>query len=471
MLRDDPSHAAPRTGPAASAGPAILWRARGEARLTRQAADQFEVRYRGSTAALTGLTPGMIAGLEQLFFEGAGEGALTDPLLDEAPSALAEWYCHLDLLQRQTAIEWVASDGLGELARLTALTGAFRPAFTPLDPSVTYTLSGFVFLRALGEAWVAESPLAHARVRLSRRGAALLAGLPIPGTPVELLTAATDAAPGVDSLLLLLSAAGMLTPTDESGRSEADAAAHAKGWSFPDALFHFRSREGRSDGAFGARPGSPKPEPLPREGTVSPDRIALERPAPGGNDGLGDLLAARRSVRTYGAEPVSLDKLSQLLFRVAGDIPGDPVRRSYPSGGATYPLQLYVVSAHCNGLGAGVFRYDPASHALDRISTGATELDNLIHMYEGKAASDPLQVLLLVTVEMGRVTRRYDGIGYSLVLKEVGALFQSLYLVATAMDLAPCAIGMGNGEVAARSLGVDPLAEAVVGEFALGSRG
>jgi hypothetical protein len=45
-----------------------------------------------------------------------------------------------------------------------------------------------------------------------------------------------------------------------------------------------------------------------------------------------------------------------------------------------------------------------------------------------------------------------------------------MYLVATAMNLAPCAIGAGNSDLFAAAVGTDYYAETSVGEFILGSR-
>jgi hypothetical protein len=44
-----------------------------------------------------------------------------------------------------------------------------------------------------------------------------------------------------------------------------------------------------------------------------------------------------------------------------------------------------------------------------------------------------------------------------------------MYLVATAMGLAPCALGGGNSDVFAEAAGTDYYAESSVGEFVLGS--
>ena len=56
------------------------------------------------------------------------------------------------------------------------------------------------------------------------------------------------------------------------------------------------------------------------------------------------------------------------------------------------------------------------------------------------------------------------------LLQKARALYQTLYLVATDMGLAPCAMGGGDSELFAEASGLDSLVEAAVGEFALGTR-
>jgi hypothetical protein len=57
-----------------------------------------------------------------------------------------------------------------------------------------------------------------------------------------------------------------------------------------------------------------------------------------------------------------------------------------------------------------------------------------------------------------------------LILKHVGVLYQTMYCVATAMNLAPCALGGGDSLAFTEATGRDPLEEPCVGEFLLGSR-
>ncbi len=52
----------------------------------------------------------------------------------------------------------------------------------------------------------------------------------------------------------------------------------------------------------------------------------------------------------------------------------------------------------------------------------------------------------------------------------VGVLFQTMYLPAAVMRLAPCALGGGDADLFARAAGTDYRAETSVGEFLLGSR-
>jgi SagB-type dehydrogenase family enzyme len=64
----------------------------------------------------------------------------------------------------------------------------------------------------------------------------------------------------------------------------------------------------------------------------------------------------------------------------------------------------------------------------------------------------------------------YEEMPYAAILKHVGVLYQTMYLVATAMGLAACGLGAGEATAFADATGADPLVEGSVGEFILGSR-
>ena len=86
----------------------------------------------------------------------------------------------------------------------------------------------------------------------------------------------------------------------------------------------------------------------------------------------------------------------------------------------------------------------------------------------GSQATEP-QVLLVLAARLPRVAWKYTGLAYALVLKHVGVVFQTMYLAATAMGLAPCAVGLGDSDLFAQAADADYYAETSVGEFLLGS--
>jgi SagB-type dehydrogenase family enzyme len=78
-------------------------------------------------------------------------------------------------------------------------------------------------------------------------------------------------------------------------------------------------------------------------------------------------------------------------------------------------------------------------------------------------------VVIGITARFQRVSWKYQGVAYALILKQVGVLYQTLYLVATAMGLGPCGVGGGPADLLARAIGADYQVESAVGEFMLGS--
>jgi SagB-type dehydrogenase family enzyme len=155
----------------------------------------------------------------------------------------------------------------------------------------------------------------------------------------------------------------------------------------------------------------------------------------------------------------------------AGPVPMDFALRPYPAGGALYELEVYAVVEACRGLSPGLYHYDGLGHQLVRRAGRTAEVNRLLSeaaRSAGIEATRP-QVLLVLAARLPRVAWKYSCLAYSLVLKDVGVVFQTMYLAATAMGLAPCAIGLGDSDLFAQAAGVDYYAETSVGEFLLGS--
>lgn len=191
------------------------------------------------------------------------------------------------------------------------------------------------------------------------------------------------------------------------------------------------------------------------------------------------VLNARRSIREYyHLAPINIFDLGALLYvschkqGAAVNGRGDTISfRPYPSAGGIHELKVYVAVRECRGLSCGLYEYDHVAHALKLISQKSELVDaHLDHAEEAASLEPGAQVLLLVTTDLPKLAWKYEGIAYSLTLKNLGCLFQTWYLVATAMNLAPCAIGCGDSENFAKTTGIPEHEEALIGEFALGSR-
>jgi SagB-type dehydrogenase family enzyme len=336
---------------------------------------------------------------------------------------------------------------------------------------------------------VLESPLSHARIILNDcRAAALVGALAAPATAAELAERVgglgVDAVAGVLALLLR---AGVL---GEAGAE--DQALALQSWEFHDLLFHARTRRGRFDAPYGAtyRLADRLPPPPALKPAMAgqahelyrPDLERLERDDPP----LARVQAQRRSIREFDAtRPITERQLGAFLFRVArvtdyreGEVstPLGPVRqdfaaRPYPAGGGLYELELYAAIQACNPLAPGLYHYDPAGHRLIRLRGRTPEVAALLRDAAESTATpeDTLQVLLILAARFPRVAWKYESIAYALTLKHVGVLYQTMYLTAAAMGLAPCAIGGGDADLFARAAGTDYCAETSVGEFLLGN--
>jgi SagB-type dehydrogenase family enzyme len=343
-----------------------------------------------------------------------------------------------------------------------------------------------VLLRPAEGGFVLETPLAPGvRMVASPAVLALLLELSRPVTLAALLDAVDERRrPALSGFLDGFVRDGILTPVDGGGAA-AEEVGPLGHWQFNDLLFHARSRRGRNVAQVGASFPlrgrlAPEPELRPAPDGASliplavPDLARLEREdAP-----LTRVLEARRS--RYSTAPVTIGQLGELLyraFRVTGveDVPGADrvVRKVYPSAGSRHPLEAYVVPWSCDGLARGAYRYHAASHALERVAGPGPDVEAFLE--EARVGTGCLDayppVLLILSARFRRTMWKYQSLAYGAILKEVGGLYQTLYLVATAMGLSPCALGAGDSDRFARVMGTDYYRETSVGEFILGGPG
>jgi len=187
---------------------------------------------------------------------------------------------------------------------------------------------------------------------------------------------------------------------------------------------------------FSAACKLPDTEPSPAEDSV---RIILPEPRYDSDVSVEEALLKRRSVRNYTDEALTLQEIAQLLWAAQG-ITDPSGKKTAPSAGALYPLEVYVVVGSVEDVARGVYKYKPQQHELIRVLEGEQR------KALAKAALDQQSVAqgaidIVITAIYDRTTRKYGNRGIRYVHMEAGHAAQNVYLQAVAMNLGMVVIG------------------------------
>ncbi len=150
-------------------------------------------------------------------------------------------------------------------------------------------------------------------------------------------------------------------------------------------------------------------------------------------------LLARRSMRTFSRDPLTVDDLTQLLWAAQG-ITHAQGYRTAPSAGALYPLELYVVVGRVIGLPAGLYRYHGREHAL----ASKSDRDLRAELSAAALHQRPVEraaLTFLLSAVYDRMTAKYGRRGVRYADMEAGHAAQNLCLQAVALDLKSVVIG------------------------------
>ncbi|WP_327022904.1 SagB family peptide dehydrogenase [Micromonospora sp. NBC_01739] len=453
--------------------PLPLWSFRDDVFVEDQPANAAVVLHsRSGESVLTPVGPAIVQALKRMSL---GPTALSNVITEES-----DWTALRSIIDDHPHLV-VHSYGLDPqqpLISVEPLTPAARLAEPAAVPQAPVRLSRFAVIRAEGGTLVIESPLCLHRVILhGPEAVAALATLIRPAVP-------DFDDPVVRALISPLVMAGMLV--DNSGQpldgttTGGDTDPALLGWDPAELFFHTRATLGRHDHDFGAT------YPLGETGRFPP---VVKPPAPGpaielyrptGDDGPGlvETIEAPHGSGYLAVDPVSDRELGTLLYRTArvrSTTVGDPHSaaaasdRPYSSPGRSYELEIYATVHHCDGVPRGVYHYDPAGHRLEPLAVSGAEADEMLETSRVAANLSSLPgVLLSVTARFERVSWKYSGLGYSLVLRNFGALTQLMSLACTALGLSGLRIDAAEIEATSRILGLDWRVEPGVGSFAIG---
>ncbi|WP_231856313.1 SagB family peptide dehydrogenase [Synechococcus sp. MIT S9508] len=308
--------------------------------------------------------------------------------------------------------------------------------------------------------------------------------------PVDLLEHHED----VVSLLLSSGIAGVC---DHEGVVDIDKDAVDAGWTPEDLAFHCHTREQMIDVC---RDPSP-PKPINKQQfPAKHQRIILSTavlPEPSHNHhnlGFFQVVRERKTIRAYHEQPVTAGVLSDFLWysmHIREEILCDPgLSRAYSgllrpvaSAGALHSIELYLCIHRCIGLQPGFYHYDSFNHSLGKLSDLGEPCLQMLDLAAASTCRAPQvtsvspsqgqrpDVLVVMAARYGRHAslHQHTGLSYALILKDVGSIYQQLYLVATALGLAPCGLSFGSSELFEQASGLSGRLECSVGEFMIGN--
>ncbi len=283
---------------------------------------------------------------------------------------------------------------------------------------------------------------------------------PEPGAPVGLLTRATLSRRGLLGLAVggvggWLLGRGLRQPPPIAAGSDVGV------------IYHQWSKPGVID-ALGSVASWGQPVELYK---AYPDTSSIALPEPGLEGGLPAAwaIATRRSTRSYSTQPMSLDELSRFMFLTSGvssDAFGN-ARRTAPSSGALYPIEVYPIVHNVDGIEPGVYHYAYREHALELVR--AEDMRNrVVEQGLGQEFLGQCGAVLFVTMILQRMRPKYQDRSYRYGLLEAGHVGENAYLAATEMGLGACGIGAFMDDAMNEMIGVDGVEEAVVYMLAVG---
>jgi len=376
-------------------------------------------------------------------------------------------YYALNTLKRHRLIRTRYS--IGEAPLLTVSPAADK------EPRLQHSklrLSRFAYLRQdLGEVKL-ESPLTSCRVTIHDHQLANLA--------LELCSSIERELSVEERLFAgVLSSIGMLDSADTCSDS-------LPVWEFHDLLFHSRTSDGFHAYPYGGTTrfkGRRSPQPVVKVWPETGDLVSLPPPS----EDLGrklqapfvEVLNRRQSLREPGSRPINMCELGAFLYESARlktmlnspDFPCAASLRPFPSGGALHSLEVYFLVHRCEGLRQDVYHYDVQISGARPLSVAPPEQARLLACCPFPSMGCELPDLTFyISSRFERTAWKYESIAYHLVQQDLGCLYQTMYLVATALDLAPCALGVTQCALLAKILGIDPFSEPFVGAFTLSAR-
>lgn len=177
---------------------------------------------------------------------------------------------------------------------------------------------------------------------------------------------------------------------------------------------------------------------------------------------LQRIMDTRCSTRDFSDQAINEDTLLSLVWSAYGkqlartDGESDFFERTFniPSGGALYPLFIYlIIFKHCGSLEKGIYLWHKEKSLLELIKVGdffheSGEIINGI-----PTLNDSIGIMCVVA-DFERSAKKYGNKAYNLIQQEVGHVMQNVALFCAEKDIGVVEIGGYCDEALAKLLGI-----------------
>ncbi len=167
--------------------------------------------------------------------------------------------------------------------------------------------------------------------------------------------------------------------------------------------------------------------------------ITLPKPEIGSGILLNQAIYNRYSCRKFSSRNLTLKQVSLLLWAAGGR---SRSQRTNPSAGATYPLEIYLISGKdcVENLAAGLYWYMWQQHALElKIEKDLRKEIADACLRQNFISSAPVSILISAQYE--RTTSHYGHRGIRYVHMEAGCVCQNIHLEAVSLGLGTVMVG------------------------------
>ncbi|WAA12658.1 SagB family peptide dehydrogenase [Fervidibacillus halotolerans] len=185
---------------------------------------------------------------------------------------------------------------------------------------------------------------------------------------------------------------------------------------------------------------------------------------------LVEILENRQSIRNYAEQRMEQKELSTLLKYAIGIKDSkkgreNSIHRYYSSGGALYPISVFVYIHNVEYMKNGVYLYQPYSHSLLLKTTHFTGKEFLA---DNVLDTQNCNIILLFHYEINRNYLKYGELSLLLALIEAGIMAQNIHLLANALHYSSCDAAGFNKRYAEEQLQLDGINSHIIHSLIIG---